>query len=114
LREAAKDAALRLAAQTEQDEIVTGEERVDDLRNDGVFVAVDAGKQSVAFFDGAQQVAAKFVLYGNRSGARVVIRNAAQLTDGARLVVRGPAGDGCACGHWAPFCAEHLPRIKTS
>src|SRR5712671_2023887 len=91
---------------------MTREERVNDLRNDSVFVAVNAGKQSVAFFDGAQQVAAKFVLYGNRSGARIVVWNAAQLTDGARLVVRGPAGDGCTCGHWAPFCAEHLPRIK--
>src|SRR5262249_16120040 len=33
-----QDAALRLAAQSEQDDVVLSQQRVDDLRNDGVFV----------------------------------------------------------------------------
>src|SRR5215510_10736240 len=34
----AQDAALGLTAQPEQDDVVFGQQRVDDLRNDGVFV----------------------------------------------------------------------------
>ena len=42
--QAAQDAALGLAAQTEQDEIVPGQNGIDDLRQDRLFVAVNAGK----------------------------------------------------------------------
>ena len=42
----ADDARLGLPAQSEQDEIVPRENRVDDLRNHRIFVADDAGKQS--------------------------------------------------------------------
>src|SRR6266481_2572954 len=54
LHEAAQDAALGLPAQTQEDEVVTREESVDDLRNDGIVVAVEPWKESLAFFDGAQ------------------------------------------------------------
>ena len=43
--QAAQDAALRLAAQAEQDEVVPREDGVDELRDDGVVVADDAGEQ---------------------------------------------------------------------
>ena len=43
--ESAQDARLRLAAQAEQDEVVPREDGVDDLRDDGVFVADDAGEE---------------------------------------------------------------------
>ena len=46
--EAAQNPALGLTAQPEQDEVVTREDRVDQLRDDGVLVADDAGKERVA------------------------------------------------------------------
>ena len=39
---------LRLAAQAEQDEVVARQDRVDDLRDDRVVVADDAGEQRLA------------------------------------------------------------------
>src|SRR6266446_7621023 len=54
LHKTAQDAALGLPAQTQEDEIMTRKERVDDLRHNGIFVAVDAWKKGLAFFDGAQ------------------------------------------------------------
>src|SRR5207253_2246750 len=43
--EGAQDAAFGLAAQAEQDEIVPGEDSVDDLRHHSVVVTHDSGKQ---------------------------------------------------------------------
>ena len=43
--ERAQDARLRLAAQAEQDEVVARENGVDHLRDDGVVIADDAGKE---------------------------------------------------------------------
>ena len=59
----AQDARLRLAAQAEQDEIVTRQDRVDDLRHDGVVVADDAGKERLAAPELVDQVLAHFVLH---------------------------------------------------
>ena len=39
LDQRAQDAALRLAAQPEQDEVVTGQNGVCELRDDGIFIA---------------------------------------------------------------------------
>ena len=47
-RESAEDAALRLPAQAEQDHVVAGQDGVRDLRDDGVFVAEDAGEERLA------------------------------------------------------------------
>ena len=58
---------------------------IDDLRNDGVFVTVHTGEKLVALLDRAQQVASNFVFHRSRGGARVEIRNAAQLAERARL-----------------------------
>ena len=85
LDQAAQDAALRLAAQAQQDEIVARKQGVDDLRNHAVFVAMDAGKQRLVPLDRAQQIAANLIFYGQRAGARVEIRNAFQLANRARL-----------------------------
>src|SRR5262245_4601147 len=60
--QAPQDAALRLSAQSEQDEVVAREDRVDQLRNDGVVVADDAGKQRVAGLQLADQVVADLLL----------------------------------------------------
>jgi predicted transcriptional regulator len=53
-----------LAAETEEDEVVAGEEGVDDLRDDGVIVAVDAGKQRAAFAEAGDEVIADLVFDG--------------------------------------------------
>ena len=46
--ERAEDARLRLTAQAEEDEVVPGEEGVDDLRHDGLLVADHALEQRSA------------------------------------------------------------------
>ena len=43
--EGAEDARLGLAAEAEQDEVVAGEDGVDELGDDGVVVADDAGEE---------------------------------------------------------------------
>jgi hypothetical protein len=59
--EAAQDARLRLAAQAEQDEIVAREDRVDELRHDGVVVADDAREKRLARPELAHEVVADFL-----------------------------------------------------
>jgi hypothetical protein len=46
--EQTNDAALCLAAQAEQDDVVPRQDRIDQLRNDRVVVADDAGKEFFA------------------------------------------------------------------
>ena len=60
--EAAQDAALRLAAQAEQDEVVARQDRVDELRDDRLVVADDAGEQRLAGLQLADEVVADFLL----------------------------------------------------
>ena len=43
--EGAQDAALGLTTEAEEDEVVAGEDGVDDLRDDGIVVADDAGEE---------------------------------------------------------------------
>src|SRR5690606_15977002 len=57
----AQDPALCLPAKTEQNEIVACQDRVDQLRDDGVVIADDAGKQGVAGLQLADQVVADFL-----------------------------------------------------
>jgi len=59
----AKDAALCLSSQAEQDEVVTGQHGIDQLRNDRVVVADDARKQRLAAAKFCNQVVAHFVLH---------------------------------------------------
>ena len=64
----AQDAALGLAAQAEQDEVLAREDGVDDLRHDGVVKADDAGEDRVANFSrslvlqAADEIGAQLVL----------------------------------------------------
>ena len=66
--EAAQDAALRLTAQAEQDEVVPRQDRVDELRDDGVLVADDAGEERVAGLQLVNEVVANLLL--DRSALR--------------------------------------------
>ena len=54
----AQNPALGLAAQSEQDEIVLRENRVDELRDDAVVVTDDAGKEHLARLELAHEVVA--------------------------------------------------------
>src|SRR6266581_4732409 len=53
-----QDAALGLASQAKQNEIVAGEQGIDDLRDHRVFIAVHAGEERLLLFNGSQQIAA--------------------------------------------------------
>jgi hypothetical protein len=61
-RQRPQDAALRLAAQPEQDEVVAREDRVDDLRDDRLVVADDAGEERLPGAQPRDQVLADLVL----------------------------------------------------
>ena len=60
----ARDAALRLAPLAEQDDVLSGQDRVLELRQDGVVVAEDAGKERLPLADALQQVGAQLLLDG--------------------------------------------------
>ena len=70
--QAAQDAALGLAAQAEQDEIVARQNGVGDLRQDRFFVAVNAGEERFARFELAQQIRAHLILH--RTARRGLVR----------------------------------------
>ena len=57
-----EDARLGLAAQAEEEQVVLREDGVDDLRDDRVAVADDAGEQLFAGLELADDVAAQLVL----------------------------------------------------
>jgi hypothetical protein len=63
----AQDAAFRLSAQTEQNEIVPRENRVHNLRDDCVVVANDARKHRNIVPEAGHQVVAEFVLHPARA-----------------------------------------------
>ena len=52
------------------------EQGIDDLRDDGVIVAVDTGEERLALFDGTEQIAAELILDRARCTARIEIGNA--------------------------------------
>jgi hypothetical protein len=69
VHELANDAALGLAAQPEEDEVLPREQRVHDARHHGILVADDPGEERVARREAAQQVRAQLVLHGTRGVA---------------------------------------------
>src|SRR5262249_42485255 len=87
--------------ESQQYEIVTREQSIDDLRNDCVFVTLNAREERVSAFNGAQKIGAEFIFHGTRSSPSVEIRNASQFAQGG-----GPAAalgkNRTGCGHWAP------------
>jgi len=74
--QATQNAAFGLAAQAEKNEIVPREKRIHDLRNNRVFIPVDAREEGLALFDGPEQIAAEFILDEAACAARIKIRNA--------------------------------------
>src|SRR5207237_10523872 len=70
--ELAQDAALRLAPQTEQDEVVARQERVHELRDDRVLVAHDARELGRAVLEPADEILPQLVLdrAANAGGTR--------------------------------------------
>src|SRR4029079_9144683 len=77
-----QDARLRLPAQPEQDEVVAREDRVDDLRHDGLLVADDALEERSPFTQPQDQVLAHLGLDGARLPAALL-----QFTEGLRSSV---------------------------
>src|SRR5204862_2609571 len=78
-------ANLRLSAKPQQNEIVTRQNRVDDLRNHGVVISDDAGKNR-GIVTGAKpgdQIVAQLILHA--AGAQFLFgkRAAAQFAEGA-------------------------------
>ena len=67
--QAAEDAALGLAAQPEQDEVVPRKDGVDELRDDRLVVADDAGEQRLARLQLADQIVADLLLDRSRFGS---------------------------------------------
>src|SRR5262249_400545 len=65
LDQSTQDAALRLAAQTQQDEIMPREQRVYDLRQNRVFIAMNTREQRFVALDAPEQIAANLALYGD-------------------------------------------------
>jgi hypothetical protein len=59
-----QQATLGLAPEAQQDEVVPGQEGVDDLGENGVFVANDAGEQRLLRLQPLEEIAADFLPYG--------------------------------------------------
>ena len=92
--ERAENAALRLAAQPEQNEIVAREDGVDELRHDRLVVADDAGEQVLAVLQLAHKIVANFLLDRPRAVIRLSkfaqsgdARHGSILSESAPLVV---------------------------
>jgi hypothetical protein len=62
--ELAHEPALSLALFAEEEEIVAREDRVDELGDDGVVVAEDAGEEFAAFLQGVREVVTELCLDG--------------------------------------------------
>ena len=87
--ETAKDAALRLSAQTEQNEVVPGEDGVDELRNDGLVVSDDSGEERLAGLQLLNKIVADFLL------------------DRPRAQTRPPQVPKGMDGHHSPILSDH-------
>jgi len=69
INQAAQDAALGLASQTQEDEIVTRQNRIGDLRQNGILISMNAGKKRCSGFELLQKIRAEFFLNGAASGS---------------------------------------------
>ena len=83
--ELAKDAALGLAPEAEQDEMMPRQQCVHDLRKDRVFIADDAGKQRFRRAEPLEQVAANLFPHGAAPQRRLGPAAVLQFTKGAWL-----------------------------
>jgi hypothetical protein len=78
------DARLGLAALAEEDDVLAAEDGVLDLRDDGVFVAHDAGQERSALAQARHEIVAQFLLHRAPAIAAV-----AKLSDRARASHEG-------------------------
>src|SRR5579859_3930743 len=95
-RKGAQDAAFGLTAQSQQDEIVPGKNRVDDLRHDRVVVADDAGKYRgvTAVPQASGEILSQFVFDPPCAQTLFGEGTAAQITQRARKThERNPQSD---------------------
>jgi hypothetical protein len=63
IRQPAKNSRFRLSAQTQQDEIVPRQDRVDQLGDDGFVEADDAGEKFFASLQLPDEILANFLLH---------------------------------------------------
>ena len=83
-------AGLRLAALAQEDHVVAGEQRVLELREDGVLVALhDHREEHLARLDAGDGVASQLLLHRHRGPPRL-----AELADRGGRGVRGSRGHG--------------------
>ncbi len=78
-RKRAQDAALGLSAQSQKNEIMPGQYRVDDLRHHRIVVADDAGKDGPTAAQARDQVVAHFVF--DAAIAQPVVRKTASCCE---------------------------------
>src|SRR3981081_1188310 len=92
--ESAQDATFSLAAQSQQNEIVAGENRIDDLGYDSVFITDDAGKnRGIAVRAQARRkVFAHFIFYAPAPQTLFGKRTVAQFSQCARKTHEKPPG----------------------
>ncbi len=103
-----QNATLGLAPQSQQNEVLFGQDGIHNLRNHGVFVPHDSGKNRIARLQASYQIAAHLVLDGppleNRFGIQIV---GAQFPQSL--------GKRVSCRHrwllWAVFLRE--PAVST-
>ena len=105
--EGAEDAALGLTAETEQDEVLFRQDRIDDLGNDGVVVAYDSGEERLFGLQPADEVGAHLVFDGACGEP-----DRGELGTGAQFIESSGQGEGkrASCRHrgllWAAVVRE--------
>ena len=82
--QSAQDAALRLPAQSQQNEVVARKNRVDDLRHHGIVIADDARENRPTFAQPGHQVIPQLVFHMPGTQTRFREGTMAQLAKGLR------------------------------
>ena len=83
-RQSAQDAAFGLAAKSEKNEIMTGENGINDLRHDRIVVSDNAGENRTALTQLRDQVVAHLVLYAPGIQPLFAKKTMAQFAERAR------------------------------
>jgi len=83
-RQRTQQAALGLPAQSQQDEVVAGQHRIDHLRDYRILVANDAREQFLAALEATDQVLAHFVFHAACGQALLVEFGGAKGSQGCR------------------------------
>src|ERR1700683_4990150 len=96
--EGAEDAAFRLSAQAEQDEIMARENGIDDLRYDSVVVANDAGKYGATFAQPGHKVFAELVFNAARAETRFSEGTSTQFAESPGKTHGGNPQNEALCG----------------